>query len=147
MKNLVLTVSACLMSLQLTAVAALDWTTDLSAAQAKAEKEKKLVLLNFTGSDWCAWCKRLHKDVFSTKEFETFAKDSLVLVEVDFPAQKKQSEALQKANNALKQKFQIQGYPTILVMNGEGKEVWRQVGYLEGGPKVWIDRIRSTKKS
>jgi len=125
---------------------ATEWNTDLPAARAQAGKQKKLVLVNFTGSDLCSWCKRLHREVFATKEFGDFAKDNLMLVEIDFPSQKKQSDSLKQTNNALKNQYHVEGYPTILVLNGEGKELWRQVGYLEGGPKVWIDQIRALKK-
>ncbi|PYJ00483.1 MAG: hypothetical protein DME25_20590 [Verrucomicrobia bacterium] len=102
--------------------------------------------MNFTGSDWCGWCKRLDKEVFSTKEFGDFAKDNLALVEIDFPSRKAQSDSLKKANDALKNQYRVQGFPTIVVLNGEGKELWRQVGYLEGGSKVWLGKIRALKK-
>ncbi len=125
---------------------AMEWTTDLPAARTQAGKEKKLVLVNFTGSDWCGWCKRLDKEVFSTKEFGDFAKDNLALVEIDFPSRKAQSDSLKKANDALKNQYRVQGFPTIVVLNGEGKELWRQVGYLEGGSKVWVGKIRALKK-
>ena len=121
------------------------WSTDFSAAQAQAKKENKLVLMNFTGSDWCGWCKKLHKEVFSTKEFGAYAKEKLVLVEVDFPNGKKQTDALKKANEALQEKFKAEGFPTIVVLNGEGKVAWRQVGYMPGGPEAWIAKLKSLK--
>jgi protein disulfide-isomerase len=130
----------------LTTLAAEEWNTDLPTARARAGKEKKLVLVDFTGSDWCSWCKRLQKEVFSTKEFGDFAKDNLVLVEIDFPSQKKQNDSLKKANEALKNQYRVEGFPTIVVLDGDGKELWRQVGYLEGGPKAWIGKIRPLKK-
>src|SRR5260221_13878642 len=90
-----------------------QWMTDLSKAQAKAKAEKKLVMLDFTGSDWCGWCIKLHKEVFSKPEFEEYAKKNLVLVEVDFPRGKQQTEELKKANQKLQQKYGIEGYPTL----------------------------------
>src|SRR5260221_10642471 len=75
-----------------------QWLTDLPKAQAKAKSEKKLVVLDFTGSDWCGWCIKLHKEVFSKPDFAKYAKDNLILVEVDFPRQKQQTEELKKAN-------------------------------------------------
>ena len=131
--------------LPLTAMAASSWLTDFPAAQAQARKENKLIVVNFTGSDWCGWCKKLQKDVFTTKEFETYAKASLVLVEVDFPDKKPQTQELKSANEALQKKYRAEGYPTILVLNKDGKEVWRQVGYLAGGPTVWIEKLKSLK--
>lgn len=122
-----------------------SWSTDLPAAQAQAKKDKKLVLVNFTGSDWCSWCKKLQKEVFGTKEFQAYAKDKLELVEIDFPNAKKQTDALKKANEALQAKYKAEGFPTIIVLNGEGKEVWRQVGYMPGGPAAWIGKLKSLK--
>ena len=101
--------------------AELDWTTDLPKAQAKAKEGSKLVLMDFTGSDWCVWCKRLNKEIFSTPEFAEFAKENLVLVELDFPSKKPQSAELKKANEALGKKYNIEGYPTVIVLNAAGK--------------------------
>jgi thioredoxin-related protein len=145
MKKTFLSLLAVLLAGSLTALAGVQWTTDLPAAQTQARKDKKLVLMNFTGSDWCGWCKKLQAEVFTTKEFDTFAKDKLVLVEIDFPNQKKQSAALKKANEALQAKYKADGFPTIVVLNGDGKEVWRQVGYMAGGPKAWIAKLESLK--
>jgi thioredoxin-related protein len=145
MKKTSLPLLAVLLAGSLTALAGVQWTTDLPAAQTQAKKDKKLVLMNFTGSDWCGWCKKLQAEVFTTKEFDTFAKDKLVLVEIDFPNQKKQSAALKKANEALQAKYKADGFPTIVVLNGDGKEVWRQVGYMPGGPKAWIAKLESLK--
>jgi len=115
----------------------LQWMTDLPKAQAQAKAEKKLVLLDFTGSDWCGWCIKLNKEVFSKPEFAEYAKKNLVLVEVDFPNKKKQTEELKKTNEALQQKYKVEGYPTIVVLNSEGKHVG-DTGYVEGGPKAFI---------
>jgi thioredoxin-related protein len=122
------------------------WSTDLPAALAQAKKEKKLVLMDFTGSDWCPPCKALHKEVFSTKEFTDYAKDNLVLVEVDFPRVKKQDAPLKKANQALQAKYNIEGYPTVILLNGEGKQLWKNVGYLPGGPRKFIAEVDKAKK-
>ena len=118
---------------------------DFDAAVEVAKKEHKDLLVDFTGSDWCGWCKKLQAEVFTTKEFDTFAKGKLVLVEIDFPNQKKQTAELKKANEALQAKYKASGFPTIVALNGEGKEVWRQVGYMPGGPKAWIEKLESLK--
>src|SRR5881394_792106 len=115
----------------------LQWLTDVPKAQAKAKAEKKMVLLDFTGSDWCGWCIKLNKEVFSKAEFAKYAQDNLVLVEVDFPQKKKQSEELKKANDALSQKYKIDGYPTIVVLDSAGEKIG-DTGYVEGGPKAFI---------
>ncbi len=146
MKKLLLTLAAGLMACTFTARAELAWGTDLDAALAQAKKEKKLVVMNFTGSDWCGWCIKLKKEVFDTEDFAKYAKDNLVLVELDFPSKKKQSDELKKANNKLKSKYGADGFPTIVVLNSEGKEVWKQVGYMKGGPKAWTDKLDDAKK-
>jgi protein disulfide-isomerase len=145
LKRLFTTLAALTLAATLNAAANSSWSTDLPAAQAQAKKEKKLVVMNFTGSDWCGWCKKLQKEVFTTKEWETFAKEKLVLVEVDFPNAKKQSAELKSANEALKAKYKAAGFPTIVVLNGEGKEVWRQRGYMPGGPSAWIGKLNDLK--
>lgn len=123
-----------------------EWLTDLPKAQAKAKAEKKLVMLDFTGSDWCGWCIKLHKEVFSQAEFTEYAKKNLVLVEVDFPNKKKQSAELKKANAALQKKYKIEGYPTIIVLDGEGKKIG-ELGYMKGGPKAFIAELEKLKKT
>ncbi len=125
--------------------AELDWQTDLPKAQAKAKAENKLILLDFTGSDWCIWCKRLNDQVFSKPEFADYAKKNLVLVEVDFPRQKEQSEALKKANQALQEKYKIDGFPTIIVLDGTGQKVG-QLGFMPGGPKAFLAELDKLKK-
>src|SRR5882762_4601197 len=125
--------------------AELPWMTDLPKAQAKAKEEKKLVMLDFTGSDWCGWCIKLNKEVFSTPDFAEYAKKNLVLVEVDFPRAKKLSEEQKKANEALQTKYAIEGYPTIIVLDGEGKKVG-QLGYQPGGPKAFTAELDKLKK-
>jgi uncharacterized protein YyaL (SSP411 family) len=133
------------MAVQLQA-ADLTWLTSVPDAQARAKKESKLVLLDFTGSDWCSWCKKLDAEVFSQPQFADYAKKNLVLVEVDFPAQKKLDAALAKANDALKDKYKITGFPTLIALKPDGAVVWNQVGYLEGGPKAVIAKLDEAKK-
>lgn len=123
----------------------LNWQTDLPKAQAQAKKESKLVMMDFTGSDWCGWCIRLNKEVFSQPEFAEYAKKNLVLVEVDFPRQKQLSEAQKKANQALQEKYKIEGYPTIIVLDGSGQKVG-ELGYMKGGPKAFIGELDKLKK-
>ncbi len=121
------------------------WLTDLPKAQAKAKEENKLVLMDFTGSDWCGWCIKLKKEVFSKPAFEAYAKKNLVLVEVDFPRTKAQPSALKKANEALSQKYAIEGYPTIIVLDGAGKKLGT-LGYMPGGPDVFLAELDKLRK-
>ena len=122
------------------------WLTSLPKAEAQAKAQNKTILMDFTGSDWCIWCKRFKRDVLDKPAFQKYAAKNLVLVEVDFPAHKPQSKALKKANDALKNKFNIQGFPTLIALNKNGKEIGRQVGYAEGGPKAFIAKLEGFKK-
>jgi protein disulfide-isomerase len=123
----------------------LTWMTDVPKAVEKAKAEKKLVMLDFTGSDWCGWCIKLHNEVFSKPAFAEYAKKNLVLVEVDFPRTKKLSAELKKANDQLLEKYKVEGFPTIVVLNGEGKKVG-ETGYVEGGPKAWLAEFEKQVK-
>jgi protein disulfide-isomerase len=120
----------------------LNWESNLEQAIDQAKKENKAVLVNFTGSDWCIWCKRLSSEVFQQTAFEDYAKDSLVLVMLDFPKNIQQSAATQEYNRSLAQKYGIQGFPTILIFNDQGKLV-AQTGYQPGGPEKYIEHIQS----
>ena len=127
--------------------AELEWLTDLAQAKSQAKTENKLVLMDFTGSDWCPPCKKLKKDVFSSEEFATFAKAHLVLLEVDFPRAKKQSAELKKANQALSEKFEIEAYPTVVVLSPEGKQLSKDTGYGGTSAKDFVAKLEKfTKK-
>lgn len=124
------------------------WMTDLSKAQAKAKAEKKMVLVDFTGSDWCPPCKALHKNVLSSPEFLSYAKDNLVLVEIDFPNSKPQSDELKKANKELARKHEIKGYPTVIVFDSNGKELLKDVGYDGKGKAAdFVAKLKGLKKA
>jgi thiol:disulfide interchange protein len=118
-----------------------DWLTSLPQALAQAGQEKKLVLVDFNGSDWCPPCMQLKKDVFSSAEFRAFARQNLVLVDVDFPQRKAQSAELKAANEALSKQFKIEGFPTILVLDASGKELNRDVGYDGEGAAAYVARL------
>lgn len=121
---------------------ALNWENNLDKAIQQAKKENKAVLVNFTGSDWCIWCKRLSSEVFQQKEFKNYADENLVLVMLDFPKDKPQSAETQSYNQNLAQKYGIQGFPTILIFDSQGK-LAGQTGYLPGGPEKYIENIKS----
>jgi thioredoxin-related protein len=146
MKKIAFCLLMCWMAGNLAAEEA-QWLTSVPDAQAQAKKENKLVLMDFTGSDWCSWCKKLDAEVFSKTEFADYAKKNLVLVQVDFPNNKEQSADLKKANQALQEKYKVNGFPTLIVINGDGKIVWQQVGYLAGGPPAVIAELEKAKKA
>lgn len=93
------------------------WLVDLDEAYAISVKEKKPILANFTGSDWCGWCKRLDADVFTKPEFQEWAKSNVVLLELDFPRYKKIPQKNQQQNFQMQQALGITGYPTIWLFN------------------------------
>jgi protein disulfide-isomerase len=119
----------------------LKWQDNLEKALQQAKKEKKAVLVNFTGSDWCIWCKRLTEEVFSKKEFETYAKKNLILIKLDFPRNIEQSTETKIYNNTLAQRYGVQGFPTILLFNSTGKLVLT-TGYQPGGPANYINHLK-----
>ena len=120
----------------------LSWQDNLEKAMQKAKKENKAVLVNFTGSDWCIWCKRLTEEVFAKKEFETYAKKNLILVKLDFPRNIEQSSETKMYNNTLAQRYGVQGFPTILLFNSSGKLVLT-TGYQPGGPATYVNHLKS----
>ncbi|RYD84242.1 MAG: thioredoxin family protein [Verrucomicrobiaceae bacterium] len=147
MKKLFPKLLAALLAAVVTTSAALGaagWDDDYEKAVAKAKAEKKMVLLDFTGSDWCGWCIRLDKEVFSKKQFKDYAKENLVLVEVDFPQGKRQSKKVKEQNAKLQQEHGVKGYPTIIVLSPEGQKVG-QLGYMEGGPEPFIAKLNELK--
>ena len=130
-------VALCLSVLSLSA--ADGWLTDLDEGIKVAKAEKKAILVDFTGSDWCGWCIRLKKEVFDQKAFEVASKD-FVFVELDFPRGKKLSAEHKAKNDALAKKFNVQGFPTILLLNAQG-EAFAATGYQEGGPENYLKSL------
>ncbi len=113
------------------------WLTSFAEAKAAAKKDQKVILADFTGSDWCGWCIKLHKEVFSKPEFATWAAKHVVLLELDYPHNTPQSDELKQQNQELAQKYGVRLYPTILFLDADGKRLG-QSGYLPGGPEAWI---------
>lgn len=137
--------AACLVAFGLTAVAS-EWSSDYDKSVQQAKTEKKMVLLDFTGSDWCGWCIKLDKEVFSKPAFKEYARKNLVLVEVDFPRGKHLVKKVKEQNDKLAAEHGIKGYPTIVVLNSEGKKVG-ELGYMEGGPDAFIAALEKLPKS
>jgi len=119
----------------------LTWSTDFNQTLAQARADNKTVLLHFTGSDWCPWCIRFDQEVLDTDQFATYARNKLELVLVDFPRSKPQDDALKEANQALANKYNVDGYPTFVLVNSAGNELGRQVGYRGGGPGAFISEL------
>lgn len=137
-----ITAVACALTAALSvAVQAESWETDFDKAASAAKAEGKYMLLDFTGSDWCPWCRKLEREVFSQTAFKTYAKDSLVLVLLDFPRSKPQSKEVKKQNEQLKAKYGVHGYPTILILSPAGKLVV-ETGYKPGGAEAYVEHLK-----
>lgn len=123
-----------------------DWYLYVEDAYKISKESGKPILANFTGSDWCGWCIRLKNEVFKTEEFKKWAKDNVVLLELDFPRKTIQPDDLKAQNAGMQQAFKISGYPTLWVFNLDFDESTKQfkidalgkTGYVAGGPEMWI---------
>ena len=105
------------------------WLENFAEAQKLSKEEGKPLLLDFTGSDWCGFCIRLDREVFSKAAFRDFAEKNFVLMEVDYPRNKPQTPALVAQNERLDRQFKIQSYPTLVVLSPTGKVLkrWEEV--------------------
>ena len=116
------------------------WQTNFEESKAKAKAENKLLLVDFTGSDWCGWCIKLKEEVFGKKEFQTEAPKKFVLVELDFPRQKKLPDELKTQNEQLSKQYKVRGFPTILLLDAEGQVIAR-TGYRPDGPEKYVAHL------
>ena len=145
MKKLILPILISIASLSFSQSINNEWHTDMNEALEVSFKTNKPLMLFFTGSDWCGWCKKLVREVYKTSEFSRWAKKNVVLVDIDFPRKTKLSEELLKQNRELAQMFGVRGYPTVWFVNPsiaqDGKvnlEKIGNTGYVKGGPTAWI---------
>lgn len=119
-----------------------EWLEDFAQAQDIARALKRPLLVDFTGSDWCGWCTRLKEEVFSTPTFTAYAQRHFVLVQLDFPRLKEQPAALRQQNAALARHYEIQSFPTVLLLHPDGTPLQR-MGYVPGGPEAFLHRLES----
>jgi thiol-disulfide isomerase/thioredoxin len=134
-KHLLLCASALLLTLGADAA---TWLTDLPSTLTRAVGENKLVLINFTGSDWCPACIELQKQ-FASPEFNQYA-DNVYLVEIDFPRRKPQGADVKRVNQALAQKYAVESYPTLLLLNGDGAAVAKVE--RDNSPAVFVSKLK-----
>jgi thioredoxin-related protein len=120
---------------------AADWETDFAKAKTQAERQGRFLLVDFSGSDWCGWCKKLDREVFSQNDFKEYAKDNLMLVLIDFPRNEKRPAKEAEQNQALAREYKVRGYPTVLLLLPNGEEVAR-TGYQEGGAAQYIEHLK-----
>ncbi len=126
-----------------------EWTMDYDAAVKLAGEKKLPLLLNFTGSDWCGWCKLMDKSVFAKEEWLKFAAGNTLLVTLDFPKDKSiVPEKYVERNNALKDEFAVRGYPTYVILDSDGKT---KIGQLGAGrdktPESFIAEFKGAMKT
>ena len=122
------------------------WTDNYDAALRWATAQNKLVLADFSGSDWCGWCKKLDKEVFDTDEFRAGAKDKYILLMIDTPRdQSLLSETAKKQNPELVEKYRVEGFPTVLLLDAQGEELFR-TGYEKGGPLKYLKMLEEEVK-
>ena len=124
---------------------AAEWETDYAKAAAAASKSGQYMLLDFSGSDWCGWCMKLDKEVFSKPEFKKYAQGNLVPVLVDFPQGKPQTKKVKEQNAKLAEKYGIQGYPTVIVLSPAGDLV-SETGYQDGGAQKYVEDLQAMIK-
>lgn len=117
------------------------WTEDFPAAFKKAGSEGRYLLVNFSGSDWCGWCIRLDREVFSTEEFEAYARDNLVCVLIDAPRKKQLPPEVHLQNEHLRAQFKVTGYPSIFLLDPSGRMIAR-TGYQPGGAAYYIQHLQ-----
>jgi thioredoxin-related protein len=121
------------------------WVTDFAKAKTQAKAEKKDLLVDFTGSDWCGWCMKLDEEVFSQDAFTAGAPKSFVLVKLDYPHKKELPAELKEQNKKLVKQYPIQGYPTIMLMDADG-HVYGLTGYEAGGADKYLEMLADMKK-
>jgi protein disulfide-isomerase len=117
------------------------WNDNFEEAAVKAKTENKYMLLNFSGSDWCSWCIRLDKEVLSQTVFQDYAKENLILMIADFPRYKQLSGELEEQNQKLAEKYKIEGFPTVIILDPD-KKVAGITGFQIGGAKKYVDHIK-----
>lgn len=123
------------------------WIQDFAKAKEAAKAEKKDLLIDFTGSDWCGWCIKLDEEVFSKDPFQQAAPKDFILVKLDFPQDESRvTPEIKAQNEKLRDTYGIQGFPTILLTDADGV-VYGEAGYQEGGPEKYLEMLATAKKN
>lgn len=122
------------------------WEDDFEKAKKEAEEKGRPILMAFTGSDWCPPCMRLEEDVFGDRSFKRYAKKELVLFMADFPRRKKIDKDTREQNNKLKKEYEVRGFPTVILVGPDGKEIGRKVGFGGDEPKAYVKLLEEMLK-
>jgi thioredoxin-related protein len=123
------------------------WQTDFEKARLQAASQHKMILLNFSGSDWCLPCMRLRKEIFDSESFEKYASDKLVLVNADFPRMKKNKpdKLVQQQNDILAEKYNKEGkFPYTVLMTPDGKILKQWDGYPDISADEFVDQVKES---
>ncbi len=126
-----------------------EWETNLEEAKSKAIEGKKIVVIVFQGSDWCTPCMKLERSIWNSEEFQAYAKDHFVMVQLDFPRKKanRLSKEQTKYNESLAEKYNRQGhFPLVVLMDPTTGNVLAETGYKDIGPKEYISHLNSLQK-
>lgn len=145
MKKIILLFTAIIFSIS---ISAQEWQTDFEAAKQISSEKNLPIVLVFQGSDWCAPCIKLDREIWSTEEFKTYAKDHFVMLQADFPRKKKNALAdeQQLKNNQLAEKYNKQGYfPFVVVLDKEGS-ILGEAGYEKTSSTAYIEKLESFVK-
>jgi protein disulfide-isomerase len=121
----------------------ITWHDNIENALQKAKAENKLVFVFFTGSDWCSWCDKLTEEVFDHQEFQNYVNDNMVMVKLDFPRAEILSPEQKQYNNQKQMQYNIQGYPSVIILDALGS-VKVQTGYREGGPEKYVQFLEES---
>jgi len=124
----------------------IQWVSSYSEGLEMAKKSQKPMMLYFTGSDWCQWCGKLDSEILNTSAFASKVSDQFIFVRVDFPRTKPLPEEQAKANERLREQFQVRGFPTVVILNSKG-ELLGTVGYQPTSPELYADTLLTMAQS
>ena len=145
MKKSVALLVVVLLGIASFALGAEGWPSDFEKAKKEAAERKVPILVDFSGSDWCGWCIKLDKEVFSKAEFKEYAKENFVLFMADFPRKTELPEEIAKQNKKLASQYEVKGFPTVLILDAKGK-VLARTGYKAGGPEAYVKHLKELLK-
>ena len=121
------------------------WLNNYSEAVKQAKESGKPILVDFTGSDWCGWCIKLDKEVFSKPAFAEYAAAHLILLKVDFPQKTVLPKEVAEQNDIMAKAYDVEGFPTIVLIKADGEELAR-TGYQAGGAEKYVKHLEKLLK-
>jgi protein disulfide-isomerase len=142
MKKLAIGLWGAVLGAALSAAAGDAWVTDFEQAKKLAAEKKLPIIANFSGSDWCGWCIKLDKEVFSQPAFQEYASSNAVLFVADFPRRKEQPAEEKKQNEQLAERYGVEGFPTVLLLDSKGKVIG-QTEYKPGGAEKYVEHLKA----